>query len=203
MARPNTSSRVSFFGRLRRSKAFWRANKGSAAVEFALVAMPFFALIGGVIELGLIFMAQVLLDNAMTIASREIRTGDNQSAMTPAVQQVQLTNFQRNVCHEMSWMVADCESNLQLTVDTYTAFSAVPLTSPISGGKFSLVQNFNTGGPGSIVVVRAYYQWTLFIPVLNQALERTPGKTMLTSIAAFANEPFTANPPTTVPVTPP
>ena len=186
-----------------RPKAFWRANKGSAALEFAMVAMPFFALIGGVIELGLIFMAQVLLDNAMMTASREVRTGDNQSATTPAAQQIQLQNFQHEVCHEMQWMVADCEQNLSLTVDNYPSFAAVPLTSPITGGVFAMTQNFNTGPPGGIVVVRGYYQWTLFIPVLNQALQRTPGKTLLTSIATFVNEPFTANPPTTVVATPP
>src|SRR4051812_34223221 len=99
MKRLKTSSRVSIFGRLLRPKAFWRANKGAAALEFAMIAAPFFALLGGVIELGLVFMAQVTLDNAMLTASREIRTGTNQSATTPALQQVQLTNFQHEVCH--------------------------------------------------------------------------------------------------------
>lgn len=198
MTRANTSSRVSFLGRLRRPKAFWRANKGSAALEFAMIAMPFFALIGGVIELGLIFMAQVLLDNAMMTASREIRTGNNQSAATTALQQIQLDNFRKEVCKDMIWMTSDCRLNLALTVDNYTTFASVPMTSPVSGGKFSLTQNFNTGPPGGIVVVRAYYQWKLFIPVLNQALARTPDRALLTSIVTFANEPFTANPPTTV-----
>jgi Flp pilus assembly protein TadG len=199
MARSKTSSRVSLFGRLMRPKAFWRANKGSAAVEFALVALPFFALIGGVIELGLIFMAQVLLDNAMSTATRQIRTGYTQSATTAAMQQIQLDNFKHDVCLNMGgWMAYNCQDNLTLSVDNYPNFAAVPLTSPITGSQLKMTENFNTGLPGGIVVVRGYYQWALFMPVLNKALVRTPGRTLLTSIAAFVNEPFVAAPPTTV-----
>ena len=47
------------------------------------------------------------------------------------------------------------------------------------------------GGPGDIVVVRAYYQWGLFTPLMNQALETlSGGKTLITSTATFRNEPY-------------
>src|ERR1700749_53165 len=107
MARLATHPTVSFCARPHRAKAFWRADKGAAAVEFALVATPFFVLLFGVIELGLVLMAQVDLENAMANATREIRTGITQSATTSATQTIQNTNFGIEVCKNMLWMITD------------------------------------------------------------------------------------------------
>ena len=191
--------------RLRRAKGFWRADKGAAAVEFALVATPFFALLFGVIELGLVLMAQVDLENAMGAATREIRTGLTQSASTTALQSIQNTNFAIEVCKNMLWMVSDCESNIQVDVRTYASFGAITMNSATTDQAAIAAGNkqFQTGGPGSIVVVRAYYTWPLFVPGLNTALQRVGNRTLLTSVTSFETEPFTANPPTTVtPATP-
>jgi hypothetical protein len=55
---------------------------------------------------------------------------------------------------------------------------------------------FNPGGPCDIVVVRSYYQWTLFTPLMNQALETVSGgKTLITSAATFRNEPYATGAP--------
>jgi Flp pilus assembly protein TadG len=198
MARLKTRFRTRLFRRLPRPGTFLRDDKGASAVEFAMVAMPFFALLGGLIELGMIFMVQVTLDNALQDASREIRTGLAQSATTTALQQEQLANMHLAVCKNMAVMVTNCDQNLKLTVDAYPSFAAVPLQSPVKAGVFNLVQNYNTGAPGGIVVVKAYYQWALFFPVLNQAMQSTSGKSLIMSLTTFANEPFTAAAPIAV-----
>lgn len=200
MAGSATHPRISVLARLRRAKGFWRADNGAAAVEFALVVTPFFVLLFGVIELGLVLMAQVDLENAMSAATREIRTGLNQSATTVAYQKVQNTNFATAVCRKMLWMVSDCQSNIQVDVQTYGTFNNIVLPSNVAGQAALAAggANFLTGGPNSIVVVRAYYTWPLFIPGLNTALKRVGNRTLLTSVTTFENEPFTANPPTTV-----
>ena len=41
-----------------------------------------------------------------------------------------------------------------------------------------------------IVLVRVYYPWKLYVPLMAGALEKTPGKTLLTSITTFRNEPY-------------
>jgi hypothetical protein len=93
----------------------------------------------------------------------------------------------------MKWMVADCKANLSVDVRTYAQFQDVTLSSPISAGVFNPgALTYSTGTSNNIVVVRAYYQWKLFIPVLNQAFVRTPGKTLLTSVTTFSTEPYTA-----------
>jgi Flp pilus assembly protein TadG len=200
MARSATHPRNSVLARLRRAKGFWRADNGAAAVEFALVVTPFFVLLFGVVELGLVLMAQVDLENAMGAATREIRTGINQSATTTALQAVQNTNFGKQVCDKMLWMVSDCRANIQVDVQTYGTFNNIVLPSNLAGQAALAAggKNFQTGGPGSIVVVRAYYTWPLFIPGLNTALKRVGNRTLLTSVTTFETEPFTANSPTTV-----
>ena len=49
---------------------------------------------------------------------------------------------------------------------------------------------FDTGGPSQIVLVRAYYPWKLYVPLASGALDKTGGKTLLTSITTFRNEPY-------------
>jgi Flp pilus assembly protein TadG len=198
MARFATHRSVSVLARLRRAKGFWRADKGAAALEFALVATPFFALLFGVIELGLVLMAQVDLENATAAATREIRTGITQAGTTPALQKAEGINFANEICKNMLWMVSDCQTNIQVDVRTYSSFSAVNMTTA-TAARQSLVTNgtqFQTGGPGAIVVVQAYYAWPLFIPGMSTALKRVGDRTLLTSVTSFENEPFTANPPT-------
>ena len=70
---------------------FLRRRRGVAAVEFAIIAIPFFLLIMGIIEVGLIFWAGYELENATAAAARLVRTGAAQnSGYTVAQLQAQL-----------------------------------------------------------------------------------------------------------------
>ncbi|RZA23118.1 MAG: pilus assembly protein, partial [Proteobacteria bacterium] len=53
--------------------------KGSAAIEFALIAPVFFALLMGIIEGGLVYVSQATLQNGVSEMSRLVRTGQAQS----------------------------------------------------------------------------------------------------------------------------
>jgi len=61
-----------YLARLRRD-----ADKGQAALQFALIAPVFFLLLMGTIEAGVIFFAQSSLQDAVNGASRLIRTGQS------------------------------------------------------------------------------------------------------------------------------
>jgi Flp pilus assembly protein TadG len=58
-----------------RLSRFGRSQDGSAAVEFALVATPFFALLFAIIETALVFFADQALDTAVQSTARLLRTG--------------------------------------------------------------------------------------------------------------------------------
>ena len=71
-------------------------------------------------------------------------------------------------------------------------FSSVDLAAPIDANK-NFVNNmqYNPGGSGQIVVVRAFYQWPLFITGLGYNISNLAGnKRLLSATAAFRNEPY-------------
>ena len=62
----------------RRALRFAGDRRGAAAVEFALIALPFFMLLFGKLELGLLFMASTTIESAADTSGRRIRTGVSQ-----------------------------------------------------------------------------------------------------------------------------
>ena len=60
-------------------RRFGRARRGSAAVEFAMVILPFFMLTFGLAEVAMLGFAQTSLDFAVSETARQIRTGRAQS----------------------------------------------------------------------------------------------------------------------------
>jgi len=184
MVQPLASTRARFRRLIRR---VIRSDRGAAAVEMALVAVPFLMLLFGVIEIGLIFMISSSLENAMVIASRTIRTGQFQTGSTPTA-----AAFQTAICNNFGWMQTDCTKNLQVDVRTYSTFASVTTPQPVSNGVFNTSSlQFTPGAANDIVVVRAYYQWPLIAPFFDQALQQlSGGVALLTSTAAFRNEPY-------------
>ena len=63
-------------------RTFRRSDSGSAAVEFSLVAVPFFALLFAIIETGIVFFAGQVLENGVQDSGRLIYT--NQITNTKA-----------------------------------------------------------------------------------------------------------------------
>jgi Flp pilus assembly protein TadG len=171
-----------------RLKAFVKADSGAAAVEMALVAMPFFMLLFGIVELALIFLVSSSLENATQQAARTIRTGafQNGGAANAAA-------FKTTICNKFGWLQSDCSTNLYVDVRTYQNFSSIGAPQPVQNGVFNPnALTCNPGTPGDIEVVRAYYQWPLIAPLMSQALQQlNGGKTLITSTATFRNEPYT------------
>ncbi len=170
-----------------RLRRFARDNRGATAVEMALVATPFFALLFGIIELGMIFLVSSSLENATAQAARTIRTGEFQTGGATSVD-----NFKTAICANFGWLQSDCAANLAVDVRTFATFQSVTAPQPVSNKTFNpAALAFNPGGPGQIVVVRAYYQWPLIAPLMSQALETlNGGKNLITTTATFRNEPY-------------
>jgi Flp pilus assembly protein TadG len=173
-----------------------RAKGGAAAVEFALVAVPFFLLLFGTIELALIFLLATSLENATDIAARQVRTGQLQTAGGATTQ-----TFKTLVCQNLGWLQGDCTNNLFVDARVYQSFQAVTPPSPITtkNGKTTFDPTkltFAIGNAGDIVVVRTYYTWPIIVPLVSKALQSlSDGHMVLSSVAAFRNEPYGSNTP--------
>lgn len=166
--------------------AFLRREDGAAAVEFALVIGPLILMIFACIELALVIILSVTLDNATEAAAREIRTG----IMTGANSSV--NTFRQKVCTNMGWLQAGCNASLRVDVKTYDSFSQVPTTDLIKDGEFDNTQfTYNIGAGSKIQMVRAYFQWPLFTPLLNGGLSTlSNGDAVVSAKVVFRNEPF-------------
>jgi Flp pilus assembly protein TadG len=163
----------------------FRCNRrGSAAVEFVLVAPVFFALLFAIIETALVFFASQVLENVTQNSARQILTGQ---AQTAGLTQAQFATY---VCNQVPALF-NC-ANIYIDVESYPAFSSVAINSQIDGSN-NFVNNmqYSPGGPGDIVVVRLFYQWPLFVTGLGYNISNLSGsKRLLSATAAFRNEPF-------------
>ena len=168
-------------------RRFRRNRRGSAAVEFALVAPVFFALLFAIIETAIVFFASQVLETVTQDSARTIMTGQAQTASQTAAQ------FKTSVCNRIS-VLFDCTNGIYVDVQSYPGFTSVTITDPIDGGK-NFVNNMKycPGNAGDIVVVRLFYQWPLFVTGLGYNISNLTGsKRLLTATAAFRNEPFLA-----------
>ena len=172
---------------------FWRNDQAATAVEFALIALPFVMLLIGIVEIGMVFMVATALESATDVAARQIRIGALQTGTTTAT----AATFKTAVCNHMSWLAGPCASKLEVDVRTFTQFQTVALPNPVSSGSL-LAQNqltFSLGGPGSIVLVRTYYPWTLMAPLLDKmATQTSNGQIIISATTTFRNEPYPSSP---------
>jgi Flp pilus assembly protein TadG len=177
---------TSFSGARRFLTRFQRERGGAAAVEFAFVALPFLTLLFAVLELGMVFLVSTTLQNAADAAGRKIRTGELQAAGGTE------TTFKNAICSDMAWLGSDCAANLTVDVRTFTSFASSKVDDPVTDGEIDLTKTtFKPGNAEDIVLVRAYYNWTLFTPLLNQGLSPMKnGKRLISTTVTFRNEPW-------------
>ncbi len=170
----------------RRLSALAKAEGGATAVEFAMISVPFLALLFAIFELGAMFMASTAIDAAVESAARQIRTGQLQTGGSNSA-----AGFKAIVCNNISWIsTSDCQSNLTLDVRTFASFGTIAVTSPVKNGAIDQTQvGFNSGTSCDIVVVRAFYPWTLLTPTLEPGLpDMNANQRLLTATVAFRNE---------------
>jgi Flp pilus assembly protein TadG len=166
-------------------RRFGRNRKGAAAVEFALVAPMFFAVLFAIIEMALVFFASQILETVTQDTSRLIMTGQAQNAAFTQAQ------FKNAVCAKLVTMF-DCVNGVSIDVKSYPQFSSVDISDPIDAGKnFVPPNNYLPGGPGDIVVVRLFYKWPLYVTGLGFNIANVgTNQKLLTATAAFQNEPY-------------
>ena len=166
-------------------RRFRRDETGATAVEFGLVAVPFVALMFAILETALVFFAGQTLETAVSNAARLIRTGQAQQ------QGFDANKFKEQICMQVMALF-NCDADLVFDVRTYQTFDSINLSKPVDANG-NLLTNFTyqPGKGGEIVVVRAFYEWPVFVKLLGLNLTNmTNGTHLLAATAAFRNEPF-------------
>jgi Flp pilus assembly protein TadG len=171
---------------LRAMRRLARKQDGAAAVEFAMVAAPFLIFVFAIMETAIVFFAGQALETAVADTSRLIMTGQAQQ------QGFNQSAFKNAVCSRIFGLF-NCGGGIAVDVKTYPAFANIDMALPLdAGGNFQNNQTYQPGGPGDIVVVRLFYQWQLYVPLITNM---AGNKRLLVATAAFRNEPYAPPPP--------
>jgi Flp pilus assembly protein TadG len=160
-------------------RAFRRNDRGATAIEFAFVAPITIALLIATVEVGVLEVISANLDAAVMESARKIRTG---AADRPA----NTTALVNMICANMVESSSDCHSRLS---------TSVQVTPTFAGGQASAnatpTGQFNSGGPGDIVLIRATYTWPLILPMYAGNFRLAgPTQAILDTRATFRNEPY-------------
>ena len=184
-----------FIGR----QGFSRDERGAVAVEFGILALPFFTLIYAILETSLVFFAGQILDSAVHDATRNIRTGQAQSPTPPATAW-NIEDFRTEVCDGLYGMF-NCDQ-LRVRVDVIDSFTAAALGNPIDPDceadqedetecGWAIQENYNAGVGSSVVLAQVHYKWPTLInlPYFDLATQ-AGGKRLMSAARVFRNEPF-------------
>lgn len=165
-------------------RSLLRASDGSAAVEFGMVALPFLLMVFSILELGLVFVTDSVLENATIETGRLVRTGQ------ASAQSMNAGTFKTALCGRMSIFAPDCATRATVDVRVIPQFATTP-PDPMAGGSFDEgTLTYSNGTPGDLILVRVWYRQPLLTTFLAQGLSRlNDGTAMLTATTAFRNEP--------------
>lgn len=177
-----------------RGCALARSESAATAVEFGILALPFFTLIFAILETATVFFAGQILDSAVNDSSRLIRTGQAQTAGYT------VDDYRAAICQGL-YGLFDCNdhSKLRIKVTEISDFASAAPTAPIApscytsgtGCDLTIAETYQPGVGSSVVLVEAYYKWPTVVnlPLFNFATMQD-GTRLLAAVRVFRNEPF-------------
>lgn len=169
-------------------RCFRRNQRGSSAVEFAIIAPIFFALLFAIIETAIVFFAGQVLETGTLDSARLIFTGSSASGTKICTE----AQFRTDFCPRVAALFSDC-SKIDLELKVYPPNTTITVTDPIVGGNYAYTPVWQMPTPNYTVVVRAFNQWPLIVTGLGYNIANigrgSTNKRLLAATAAFHIEP--------------
>jgi len=176
-------------------RRFRKNQEGTTAIEFAMLAGPFFVLLFGIIESSLIFFAGQMLESAVDDVGRRVRTGQLDNSITES-------QFKTEVCNEAA-ILFDCTG---IKIDLQVAAKFDDLGDPPTPDADDNSSDFSGYAftapcPEEIAMVTVSYEWPIFTyfaadniyPQSAGANNSAFRKILLNAIAVFRTEPYPAS----------
>ncbi|MCJ2007900.1 TadE/TadG family type IV pilus assembly protein [Methylobacterium sp. J-092] len=179
-------------------RTFAAAAEGAAAVEFALVSLPFLALVGAIIQIAFVIWAGQNFDRTVQNAVRGLFTGQfqiaNSGTTSAAVLLQKLNDAMCGTGANRAFTLFDC-SSVKIDVSLASSFAAGSSATPMNATTRTWNNGFGTSyacaKPGSIVVVTAAVKVPVFFSLLDLAqMSFADGTHLLQSTAVFRTEPY-------------
>jgi Flp pilus assembly protein TadG len=183
----------------RRARSWRRQRQGAVSMEFAILAVPFFILLLGVMEVGYDLFVQAALDSAVETAARSIQVGTTVGCST----ETSATLVKAAVCPAAA-TVLNC-NDIYVTVQPvttgdYYSGSVNELTalqpSNIAAANSANGGSINTGVGYNLMQLNAWYVGPTFLGSLVPSFSMVnpvtgAGRVHITaSSAGFVNEDF-------------
>ena len=190
--RSQRSNPPSSCGRLAR----WPRNeRGAAAIEFAIVAVPFFLFVLGTLGVGLYFFTTNSLEHGVESAARLIRTGQAQK------DGLTVEEFKQRVCSDAGSYIS-CDK-LHVIVQNASNWAGIDPQPCVDSDNNLAASTGNsgdplydyTGGSSQVVLVTLCYEWDLarsfsFLKLGSGA--DGSGSAILQVATAFRTEPYSS-----------
>ncbi len=195
----------------RRILRFRRDERGVTAVEFGLVAMPFFALLFAIMEVAVVLWTTQVMETAVADASRQLYTGQFAQTLTAAEQAAATATptarpkptsadvFKSLVCEQVRALVDCAKIRIDVKDVTATGFPANvagPIkVDPVTGARTYDTDfgQYATPAANRIVLVRASVEFPIFTSFLGTTqggLSPDGRSRVIMASAAFKTEPF-------------
>jgi Flp pilus assembly protein TadG len=173
---------------------FVRNRRGSTAIEFSILALPFALLVFAILESCISFAGQEVMANITDDVARQLRTGQ----LRPAdVAGGKLTTL---ICGRLQIIVStDCPQQLLVDLREYPTFAdAATATFKIQNGDVVLMQGTNSqtfaNTPGlaeSKNMLRVFYKWPVVTDLMARSMANlNGGRTLHFASVTWQNEPF-------------
>jgi Flp pilus assembly protein TadG len=176
-------------------RKFLRERKALAAVEFALIGVPFFLMILEIFQGALFVYDSASLDNATHAAARQILTGSVQNGNLTASQ------FRTNLLCPLLPTVIPC-SNVIVNLQAFSG-SSYPggYDNYVNGTQTAIIMppldnsktSFCPGNSGQYIYLQVIYAMpllgTVWLPAVNTTFQGQP-VALVSAAAAFKNEPY-------------
>lgn len=166
---------------------FARDTRGTATVEFVIVAPMFLALVFSTFEAGWLMTKSMMLERGLDLVVRDIRLGLSAN-MTPA-------QFRTEVCNNTK-ILKNCEQTMMLELVNANVPATIAASSPMCADRTQTIDldapSFSQGNRSDILFVRACVIVDPLFPGLGLGLQLpkdASGGFQMIAFSAFVNEP--------------
>ena len=176
------------FARRLRMRTFGRNRDGSAAIEFAALAIPFGLLVFAILESCISFAAQQVLANATDDIARQLRTGQVKAA------DVTETSLKKMVCDRIDIVVSSGCPGLEVDLREFNTFAEAAAVRIKIGADGDIDTSDFDVDPGPSMtknMLRVFYRWPVMTDLMRKSMSNLKdGKTLHFATATWQNEPF-------------
>ena len=169
---------------------FLQDRKGSTAIEFVALAIPFSLLVFAILESCISFAAQQVMANATDDIARQLRTGQIKAADLT----LNRDRVRDEICERLEFMVAEGCPGLEVDLREFASFAdaareKIKLTA--DGGIDTTGFDVKPGKSMTKNMLRVFYPWPVMTDLMRKSMSNLKdGKTLLFATVTWQNEPF-------------